>query len=554
MFFVFFVSSWLVLAQQQSLPRFRSGASLVTVDAYVSRDGKPITDLKQDEVEILEDGNPQSIEAFRLIHAGGPSTAASAGGAQAAASMTSTIADGSSRTFVLFFDTWHVSSDGSRRAAAPVSALLNRVIGLNDKVGVMTPGIPARSLDLTSRASAIDRLVRNATDWGQRDSVGDVDPREREIALCYPENDMRKPQYRGIAKEMIERRREEKTLTALNELIERLATLGDERKFVVVLTEGWVLFQQNASLARVLGPDSIPSPPPIGRGTQGGLTRPEAYDRGFNSCERERSLLAFVDHAVELRQMAQRANRANVSFYAIDPRGLTAFDDSIGPMQPATPAADRSRMASRQGGLRELADNTDGAVVLNTNDVTGGVARMMSDLGSYYVMQYYSTNPKRDGRFRSIVVHVKRPATHVRARNGYLALSEAEARALTAPTATAAAAEIKKRLPMTALKRGPGTGRDYVRAEQSQFRRTERMRIEVVLPAGATNPDGHVLTSQAQELPLPVTYSTAQVNGETVSIFDVALAPLAAASYVMRVSYGLSGARQSTDYEFRIVP
>ena len=112
-----------------------------------------------------------------------------------------------------------------------------------------------------------------------------------------------------------------------------------------------------------------------------------AYDRGFRVCERERSMLAFLDHTVEIRLLAQRANRANVTFYAVDPRGLAAFDDSIGPMRPATPAQDRERMASRQGGLRELAGNTDGAVVLNTNDVKGGVARIMADLGSYYLMQ-----------------------------------------------------------------------------------------------------------------------------------------------------------------------
>ena len=87
-------------------------------------------------------------------------------------------------------------------------------------------------------------------------------------------------------------------------------------------------------------------------------------------------------------------------------------------------------MASRQGGLRELAVNTDGAVVLNTNDVKGGVARMMADVGSYYLMQYYSTNPKLDGRFRSITVRVKRPGVLVRARPGYLAPTEAEARTM----------------------------------------------------------------------------------------------------------------------------
>lgn len=174
-----------------------------------------------------------------------------------------------------------------------------------------------------SRPQAIERVTRDTINWAQRDRVNTTDPRENEIALCYPENDSRRPQFRGIAKEMIERRREQKTLRALDELIAHLATLSDERKFVVLLSEGWVLFRQNNSLGAVLEPDSVPSLPPVGPGSArvpGGTAKVTAYDRGFESCERERSMLAFVDHALEVRQLSQRANRANVTFYVVDPR------------------------------------------------------------------------------------------------------------------------------------------------------------------------------------------------------------------------------------------
>ena len=178
---------------------------------------------------------------------------------------------------------------------------------------------------------------------------------------------------------MIERRREQKTLRALDELIEHLATLRDERKFVVLLSEGWVLFRQNdrspPSSSRTRFPARLPasaSRTAASRRTRTRRASPTiAASRRASASDR---CWRFVDHTIEMRQLAQRANRANVTFYAVDPRGLAAFDDSIGPMRPATPAQDRERMASRQGGLRELAGNTDGAVVLNTNDVKGGVA------------------------------------------------------------------------------------------------------------------------------------------------------------------------------------
>jgi VWFA-related protein len=538
---------------QEQLPRFRSGASLVTVDAYFTRNGVAVSDLKQSEIEILEDDRPQSIESFRIVRSRRASTSTPAPKLSAGAKPeVVTPSEAVSRTFVLFFDTWHVSREGSSRAAGPVSELVNRVVGDGDRVGVLTPDQSARSLDLTGRGSAIERMVRATAAWGQRDRI-DLDPREREIDMCYPE-DPRRPQYRGIAKEMIERRREQKTLRALDDLIVHLAGQGDERKFVVILSEGWVQFRQNEALAAVLDAE-VPAGLPEAATP---IRKPQAYDRARESCERERASLAFLDHSLEIRLLAQRANRANVTFYAIDPRGLTPFDDSIGPMRHANPEDDRTRMASRQGGLRELAGNTDGAVVLNTTDVKTGVARMLADLDTYYLMQYYSTNLKLDGRFRAITVRVKRPGVRVRARPGYLAATETDARgpgtSAKPPELPEGVIPINRRPPVTALRRGPSTGLAYVRADEARFRRSERLRIEMPLPEGASEMAGRILTVQGQALPLPVTSSTVELNGQTIIVADVTLAPLAVGRYALELSYDVRGAKERAVYEFQIVP
>ena len=55
--------------------------------------------------------------------------------------------------------------------------------------------------------------------------------------------------------------------------------------------------------------------------------------------------------------------------------------------------------------------------------------KVFQDVGSYYLLSYYSTNQKLDGRFRRIRVEVKRPDVNVRSRPGYLAPTESEARA-----------------------------------------------------------------------------------------------------------------------------
>jgi VWFA-related protein len=413
------------------LPRFRSGANLVSVDAYISKDGVAITDLRPEDLEVLEDDKPQAIEHFRLVRARAPGAATRAEplGSQA---QKAALSDPDSRVWVLFLDQWHVSRDGAARAKEPVSVLLDKVIGPDDLIGLMTPDLNPQSLNLTRRGSAIARALGQNWTWGERDQPNTSDPRENELMACYPDGNPKTPQLNGIAKELIERRREQKTLQSLNALVSHMGTLRDERKFVVLLTEGWVQFRRNDRLGGVLEGGGIPGKPQIGVGTDGRVfagSDPTQVAGGFDSCERERVMLSFVDHDFEIRQLAQKANRANVTFYIIDPRGLAVFDDQINsPLRPATPVADQRRLTLRQDGVRELAEQTDGAVVLNTNDLRGGTERMLGNLGSYYLLSYYSTNTRLDGRFRRITVRVKRDGAEVRARPGYLAPTEAEAR------------------------------------------------------------------------------------------------------------------------------
>jgi hypothetical protein len=65
--------------------------------------------------------------------------------------------------------------------------------------------------------------------------------------------------------------------------------------------------------------------------------------------------------------------------------------------------------------------------VLNQNDFRDAFARILSDNSSYYVLGYYPTNDKRDGRFRSVQVRlVNHPGLKVRTRRGYNAPTPAK--------------------------------------------------------------------------------------------------------------------------------
>ena len=92
-----------------------------------------------------------------------------------------------------------------------------------------------------------------------------------------------------------------------------------------------------------------------------------------------------------------------------------------GPAAAAPITVDARNLRDRLETLRTLAEATDGIAVMNNNDLDTGLKRISDDLSSYYLLGYYSSNGKLDGRFHNIKVRVKRPGVDVRARKGYRA-------------------------------------------------------------------------------------------------------------------------------------
>jgi hypothetical protein len=110
----------------------------------------------------------------------------------------------------------------------------------------------------------------------------------------------------------------------------------------------------------------------------------------------------------------------------------------MGPGAPLDVITDFAVLKRRQDTLRMLAENTDGKTVLNNNDLDRGFRQIATDLSSYYLLGYYSSNAKLDGKYHTIKVRVKRPGIEVRARKGYTSPTEEEV--LSAKRAAAAAA------------------------------------------------------------------------------------------------------------------
>jgi VWFA-related protein len=332
-----------------------------------------------------------------------------------------------SRVFVLFLDIGHVDVASSHNIRKPLVDALDKVIGADDLVGVMTPDMSARDIAFGRKTTTIDGMLTRYWYWGERDRVNAVDPQEQRYEDCYPP---RPGQIVSpIAREMIVRRREKMTLDALHDLVGFLHGVREERKAVLAITDGWLLYRPNPILASPVD-GVVPSGPAVGVDPRNGrLTIGDSRTGlpGSGGCDSERIQLSQIDNDEYFRRLLDEANRANTSFYPVDPRGLAVFDTPIGPAPPPPLQVDSAMLRTRVTSLRTLAESTDGLAIVNSNDLAGGLRRVVADLSSYYLLGYYSS-AKLDGKFHSITVRVKRPGVQVRARRGYLAATEAEAR------------------------------------------------------------------------------------------------------------------------------
>jgi VWFA-related protein len=386
----------------------RVGANFVRVDVLPTKDGRVVDGLLAADFEVLEDGVPQKVETFEhVVPSYGPHTARTQPSSQR--DMVRAVANPRSRIFLIFLDAPFVDFLDSHAINDPLIRFMRDDLADDDLVAIMTPNMSAQQIVFGNRTEAIERGLKLDWKWGRqnRELDPELDRREIQYGLCYP------PTIAGdVAAEMIARRRERVTLESLQDAVKYLHSLREERKAIVAVSQGWQLYPENPDLMRQRPKEAPLGIDKIHVGPTGTLTLEDKRNTvnaiPKNECEADRGYLARIDNERFLREIIDDANRANATFYTIDPAGLSL------------------RGADRRGGLRTLAENTDGFSILNTNDLRGGMTRILNDLSSYYLLGYHSSNAKADGRFRTIAVKVKRPDVQVRARRGYRAPTREE--------------------------------------------------------------------------------------------------------------------------------
>ena len=386
---------------QDQQPTFTSNSNLVIIDVNVrDRSGKVIPDLKKTDFTILEDGKPQQISVFEFQKLEGdtslPAVPADkpAGGAtivntpapvRPAATPKAAPTNPSAPTQMIRFQ--------DRRLVAMLFDMSTMAIPEQNRIQVAALKFireqmkPADVVAIMSAATGPLKIVQDFTD--DKDRLEEV-VKSFQIGTA--------SELAGIAGNGGDDTTGADDGTAFNadqtefnifNTDKQLATLGSAAKMLAPFPEKKALLYFSSGISK----------------------------SGFDN-------QASLDAAVNA------AKRSNVYIYPIDARGLVA----------SAPAGDASAAASRgtssltgaqqqsqrdsfndsQETLATLANDTGGKLFVDDNDLALGMEKARDDIASYYIVGYYSTNGKMDGKYRNVKVELSKAVqAKIDYRSGY---------------------------------------------------------------------------------------------------------------------------------------
>ncbi len=392
---------------QGEQPTFRVDVDLVTTDVIV-RDAKTdqfIADLKAGDFEIFEDGIKQELSSMVLVHGGRtfnvqapPPPPAQEGIILPVSRPTN---DTAGRVFLLFVDDLHLDFQSTPRTRDLFQRMLRNLIHEGDMFGIVSTGTSSLSIQLTYDRQVLNDAIKRITGGGMKpsDIITGQQSAQGPTELRY---------------------RAHVAFSTAYQLMRNLEQLKNRRKAVIWVSSGYDFnpFERARvmEMARNLGFDQ--------QGEEGITATAQATGSNLMNDPTIRQQLqgtqfAQADLARELADVTRAANRANATFYTIDPRGLVAGPD-VDEKLLENQMEDWNRyIRNTQDSLRTLAEQTGGIAVVNQNDFDKALKRIDAETSDYYVVGYYSSNPDPLRRTRKIEVKTKRDGLTVWSRTSY---------------------------------------------------------------------------------------------------------------------------------------
>ncbi len=376
--------------------------ALIQLDVTVTdKKGNIVTDLRRDEIEVFENGEKQDITHFSFVSniRTTEDPASTKTGKPVVLPPSAVRPERVRRTIALVVDDLTLSFESVYYVRRALKKFVDEQMQEGDLVAIIRTGAGIGALqqftnDRRQLYAAIERVRWNSLGSG---NIGVFAPLEGKVDTGVPKREPepgeRTPE--GIAREFDDFRESvfaTGTLGAVNYVVRGMQDLPG-RKSILLLSDGFRLYSEDAL--------------------------------GFRETGR------VMD---SLRRLVDMANRASVVIYTMDARGLqftglTAADNTSGwtPEEIDQEVTDRrNKILDSQDGLRYLARQTGGTSIINTNDLSSGIRKILDDQ-SYYLIGYEpddATFDPRTRRFNNLQIKVTRPGTSVRYRSGFFGVSD----------------------------------------------------------------------------------------------------------------------------------
>ncbi len=404
--FLFLISAALSAQQPaQQRPVFRAAVELIQVDVVVrDRQGNPIRGLTADDFVVLDRRKPQQIATFKEVHR---ETNAPEPRALFPATMKLDVASNqtanSERLVVMVLDDLHAYR-GRDAIVQKIATQVVEDLGPQSTMALITTS-GKNSVEVTEDRS---RLLTSIAQFRGNRAV------RRPMTASNARGGAGGPGEFGLQ----DFDANMQLFGALEKSARLLAANDGRRKAFVLISENMA-----KDLTGVFGLTAPMGALPVDAS--------EFFIAGNADAPLpEPAAPSFLEQA--MLDMMESMRRGNVATYAIDPRGhvstqdlsLECFPSPVLPDPCMGDAAGQiaawdSHVRQAQRGLSILSEASGGFAVVDSDDFTGGVARILADLDNYYLLGFYSDDSKTKG-YRRLDVQVKgRRDVTLRYRRGY---------------------------------------------------------------------------------------------------------------------------------------
>ena len=399
-------------AASAETPTFPAQIEQVIVDVVVTdKKGNPIRGLKREDMSVTEDGVPQQIASFEAVQVP-DQPSAGAPPPPPRVSVNTAPGERRGRTFVILFDDMNITPWRANQAKAAVASFLEKGTREGDRVTLIST---AGGVWWTARMEAGRQKLLDMVKRFDGRYVPDTSPErmsDYEALRIHVYRDplvvqrvLRRYETYGVTAAMTRRDNSDSTAYTVED---PYVTGRASEVYYMALTR---LRTTLDALERALNGLAM------AKGRKSVILVSEGFIHDIN-----------VD---EFKRVNEASRRANAAVYFLNARGLEGMPvEMTAQFGPALPAQDVGSAYTDSldavAGAEEVADDSGGFTVRNTNNLSAGIQKIANETQAYYLLGYIPTNTARDGRFRKIQVKLANAkGLEIRARKGYYAPSEA---------------------------------------------------------------------------------------------------------------------------------